>query len=104
MIGLFTGARANAAMTLQYDDLINEEGLDCVYLRSNHPVKNLKNDASERKVPIHKQLLDLGFVDYVKRKKKKLGAKGTNFILKETITNGGEYNNKYMAQVEPSFG
>ncbi len=99
MIGLFTGARANAAMTLQYDDLINEKGLNCIYFRSNHPIKNLKNDASERKVPIHKQLLDLGFVDYVKRKQKKLGAKGTDFILKETITNGGEYNNKYMARV-----
>ena len=68
MIGLFTGARANVAMTLQYQDLVDENGLACLYFRSNHPVKNLKNEASERKVPIHKQLLDVGFVDYVKRK------------------------------------
>jgi integrase len=96
MLGLFIGARANAAMTIQYGDLINEEGLDCIYFRSNHEVKNLKNDASERKVPIHKQLLELGFVDYVKRKQKKLGATDKDFIFSHVVTKTGQYNNKYM--------
>ena len=99
MIALFTGSRANAAMTLQYDDMIKENGIDCIYFRSNHPIKNLKNGASERKVPIHKQLLDLGFVDYVKRKQKKLSAKGTDFIISHAVTKTGQYNNKYMDRV-----
>ncbi len=99
MIGLFTGARANAAMTLQYDDLINEENLDCIYFRSNADVKRLKNDASERKVPIHNQLLDLGFVDYFKRKQKKLKANGSDFIFSHAVTKTGQYNNKYMDRI-----
>ena len=99
MVGLFTGARANAAMTLQYDDLINENNLDCIYFRSNNAVKRLKNDASERKVPIHNQLLDLGFVDYFKRKQKKLKANGSDFIFSHAVTKTGQYNNKYMDRI-----
>lgn len=53
MIGLFTGARANAALTIQYDEIINENGIDCIHFQSNHKAKQLKNQASERKVPIH---------------------------------------------------
>ena len=99
MIGLFTGARANAAITLQYDDLIKEDGLDCIYFRSNNDAKNLKNDASERKVPIHKDLLDLGFLSYFQRKKTKLNANGTDFIFSHAVTKTGQYNNKYMDRV-----
>lgn len=65
MIALFTGARANSAITLQYNDIIEQNGILCIQFIENHPIKHLKNEASERIVPIHPQLLDLGFVDYV---------------------------------------
>lgn len=81
IIALFTGARRNAATTLQYGDIINKDGIDCIQFRRNHPIKMLKNDESERLVPIAKQLLDLGFVEYVKRRKTKLKAKDTDFIF-----------------------
>ena len=104
MIGLFTGSRANAAITLQYDDIINESGIDCIHFQSNHQAKQLKNDASERKVPIHKQLLDLGFVDYVKRKKAKTKATGTDFIFDDAVTKKNqEYNNKYILRTITPF-
>ena len=104
MIGLFTGSRANAAITLQYDDIINESGIDCIHFQSNHQAKQLKNDASERKVPIHKQLLDLGFVEYVKRKKAKTKATGTDFIFDDAVTKKNqEYNNKYILRTITPF-
>lgn len=81
IVALFTGARRNAATTLQYGDIINKDGIDCIQFRRNHPIKMLKNDESERLVPIAKQLLDLGFVEYVKRRKTKLKAKDTDFIF-----------------------
>ena len=57
----FTGARANSALTLQYDDVLVKDGIDSIYFRENHKIKQLKNEASERIVPVHPQLLAAGF-------------------------------------------
>ncbi|MBP3615918.1 MAG: tyrosine-type recombinase/integrase [Alphaproteobacteria bacterium] len=96
LVALFTGARANAATTLQYGDIIVKDGMYCFEFKENHAIKHLKNDASERIVPIHKQLLDLGFVEYFEFKKIKESKKNDDFILSKILTSGGEYNNKYL--------
>lgn len=98
MIALFTGARANSAITLQYDDVFQQDGIDCIQFIENHNIKQLKNEASERIVPIHKQLLELGFVDYVRNRQKKLQAKGSEFIFPRCQTSSGKYNNKYTVR------
>ena len=98
-VSLFTGSRANAAITLQYNDIINEDGIDCIHFQENNGAKQLKNQAAERKVPIHHQLLDLGFLDYVKRKKSKLKASGTDFIFEGAVHKKSQaYNNKYISR------
>lgn len=98
MLGLFTGARTNAAMTPQFDDIIKKDGFDCIYYRENNPIKQFKNQATERIVPLHKQLLDMGFLDYVARKKSKQKAKGTDFIFPKCKTKKGTFNNHYMGR------
>ena len=104
MIALFTGARINAAITLQYKDILVKDGIDCIQFRSDHKIKQLKNEASERLVPIHKQLLDLGFVDYVNKQKAKSKAGDTDFIIKKCQTKSGEYNNKFFTrELSPFF-
>ena len=104
MIALFTGARINAAITLQYKDILVKDGIDCIQFRSDHKIKQLKNEASERLVPIHKQLLDLGFVDYVNKQKAKSKAEDTDFIIKKCQTKSGEYNNKFFTrELSPFF-
>ena len=100
MIALFTGARRNAATTIQYKNVIFKDNLWCIHFCEDTDaevnIKHLKNEATERIVPIHKQLLDLGFVDYVNRKKAKLNAKDDDFIFPKCKTSGGQYNNKYI--------
>lgn len=104
MIALFTGARINAAITLQYKDILVKNGIACIQFISDHPIKQLKNDASERLVPIHQQLLDLGFVDYVNKQKAKSKAEDTDFIIKKCQTKSGEYNNKFFTrELSPFF-
>ena len=104
MIALFTGARINAAITLQYKDILVKDGIACIQFRSDHKIKQLKNDASERLVPIHQQLLDLGFVDYVNKQKAKSKAEDTDFIIKKCQTKSGEYNNKFFTrELSPFF-
>lgn len=103
LIALFTGARANSALTLQYDDILVQDGINCIYFRENHPIKQLKNEASERIVPIHPQLLAAGFINYVQKNKANLQAKGTDFIFPRCQTKNGAYNNKYMVRILFSF-
>lgn len=104
MIALFTGARINAAITLQYKDILVKDGIPCIQFCSDHKIKQLKNEASERFVPIHQQLLDLGFIDYINRQKTRLKAKDTDFIIKKCQTKSGEYNNKFFTrELSPFF-
>ena len=98
MIGLFLGARSNAAITLQYADIINVDGIDCIKFQDTHPLKQLKNDASRRTIPIPAQLLDLGLVDYIKRQHAKFNAQPTDFIFPRCQTESGQYNNKFMTR------
>lgn len=98
LIGLFVGARCNAAITLQYADIINVAGIDCIKFQDTHPIKQLKNSATLRTVPIPLQLLNLGFVDYVKRQQAKLNAKQDSFIFPKCQTDSGQYNNKFTTR------
>ena len=98
LIGLFIGSRSNATITLQYADIINVNGIDCIKFQDTHPLKQLKNDASRRTVPIPLQLLNIGIIDYIKRQQIKNKAKPTDFIFPRCQTESGQYNNKFMTR------
>lgn len=103
LIALFTGARRNAAMTLQYGDIIIKDGMYCISFNENHEEKHLKTSASERIIPIHKQLLNLGFVDYVMLKKIKERKTDEDFIFTKSITKTGKFSDKYLLRVFNPF-
>lgn len=72
VIGLFMGSRTNLAHTLCYSDVIVTDGIACVQFKDDKVnddpskrIKKAKNKASARTVPIHPQLLGLGFYDYI---------------------------------------
>jgi len=95
LIAMFTGARLNSAITLQYDDIIEKDGIPCIQFIENHSIKHLKNEASERIVPINPQLIDVGFLDYVKRNQTKRKAMGKDFIFPKCQTKVKKYNKKF---------
>ena len=103
MIALFTGARRNASMTLQYKDIVMKDNLHCIYFNEDHAIKQLKTDASIRYVPIHKQLLDLGFIDYIENKKKKDKATDEDFIFPKCKTKTGNFNSRYLLRTFSKF-
>ena len=98
LIALYTGSRQNAILTLQYNNIIRKEGIYCIQFISNHPNKHLKNNASERIIPIHKHLIDLGLLTYVNNKKISQNAKPTDFIFNHALTVTGKYNAKYITR------
>lgn len=98
MIALFTGSRLNAVITLQYGDIIKQDGIDCIHFVKNHPLKQLKTEASERIVPIPEQLLNMGFVQYVQKQKQKLKKTDSDFIFPKCQTKSGTYNGKFVGR------
>ena len=93
MLALFTGARLNAAFTLQYKDIYQKDGIWCVHFIEDYPgVKKLKTEESERLTPLHSTLINMGFVDYVQRQKSKRKATDTDFMFPICLTSGGVLN------------
>jgi len=79
LLSLFTGARMSELLQLEICDIENVEGIWCINInddevKSSDEHKRLKAEGSERLVPIHKQLLTLGFIDFVKTRKERLFA------------------------------
>lgn len=70
LIALFTGARLSEILQLERHD-IHREGRDWVIKfddlnpLSKDKHKRLKQESSRRSVPVSKQLIDLGFIEYV---------------------------------------
>jgi integrase len=63
-IGMYSGMRLNEICQLYVSDIINFDGLWCFSVNADKD-KRLKNDASERVIPIHPKLIELGLIKYV---------------------------------------
>ena len=74
LLGLFTGARINELCQLHVEDVKQEDGIWCLDINDEgddpENPKKLKNLASARVIPIHPKLIKLGFIDYVKRRRR----------------------------------
>lgn len=73
IIGVFTGARLEDICRLHCDDIKVHNSTHCFYFnfpKDDHSNPG-KNDAAKRIVPIHSQILELGFLEYVNMVKEK---------------------------------
>lgn len=69
LLGLYTGARLNELCQLYLDDVVTINGVDCLYIRALRPDQRLKTASSERLVPIHSKLKELGFIEFVHKQR-----------------------------------
>ncbi len=98
LMGLFAGARTNAAATIQYKDIVNIDGCFCIHFnKGDDKNKHLKTEATIRLLPMPQQLLDLGFINWVQRKKQRLNADDNDPIFTNAVNSKGNYNNKYIS-------
>ncbi|WBU62731.1 hypothetical protein [Paracoccus aerodenitrificans] len=63
-LAVYTGARREELAGLETDDITQQNGVPVIFIRSNSH-RTLKNGQSERFVPVHPDLIKLGFLDYV---------------------------------------
>lgn len=71
LIALFTGARCNEIAQLYLDDIVNDDPQHperwriMIRIGPGRKDQRLKNDYSNRSVPLHHRLIELGFIDYL---------------------------------------
>lgn len=69
LIALFTGARLNEICSLYVGDIQTIDDIPCFNINQDMPDKSIKTDSSARVVPIHPNLIDIGFLGYVETQK-----------------------------------
>lgn len=68
LIALYTGMRLNEICQLFTDDIECINGIHVIHVRVDEDeTKTLKTDHSERIIPIHKNLIEIGFLEYVNK-------------------------------------
>lgn len=65
LIALFSGARVNEIAQLHLHDIYQSGDTWIFKIDTDTPDKKIKNKASERAVPVHQKLIELGFLNYV---------------------------------------
>jgi len=74
LLGMYTGARLNELCQIHTDDVYELDGvliLDINDTDQSKTHKQLKNQASSRIIPVHPELLKLGFGDFVRERQSK---------------------------------
>ncbi|CAD0363442.1 MULTISPECIES: site-specific integrase [Xanthomonas] len=70
LLGLYTGARASEVGQLLIKDVFEEDGIPCVRISDEGEHQKVKTEVSLRTVPLHPELLKMGFLDWVDGKRK----------------------------------
>ena len=69
LLGIFSGMRTNEMCQLRLIDIKKQKNIWFIFIEDSEETK-VKTENAIRKVPVHPQLIDLGFVDYVTAQKK----------------------------------
>jgi integrase len=70
VLGLFTGARLEELGQLHVDDVRQEDKVHYLDINADAEGKALKTESSRRRVPLHRELVRLGFLTYVEARRK----------------------------------
>jgi integrase len=70
LLGLWTGARLEELGGLRVEDIKEEGSVPYIFIRASDG-RRLKNRGSERRVPLHSELVRAGFLDYVTERRRK---------------------------------
>ena len=101
-LGILSGLRTNEMCQLRLSDIRKENGVWFMHVEESEQTR-VKTENAIRKVPVHPQLIDLGFIDYVGNLKRK---KKDRVFWELTQTRDGyakqvsrHYNEKYLPAV-----
>lgn len=88
LIGLLSAMRIEEICQLRLKNVVTELGVLQFVVEETEDDQSTKTEASERRVPVHQQLIDLGFVDYIKDVKELAGREALLFPYLIKTKNG----------------
>lgn len=65
LLAMYTGARRTEIYQLRKSDIRKEGDINYILVTDEHESQRLKTGNAKRRIPIHKRLIELGFLDYV---------------------------------------
>lgn len=65
LLAMYTGAGRTEIYQLRKPDIRVEDGINYILVTDEHESQRLKTNNAKRKIPIHKRLIELGFLEYV---------------------------------------
>lgn len=68
LLGLYTGCRLEELCQLHIDNIITDEAIPYFSIDDKHTNQHIKSDSSRRNIPIHNELINLGFIEFVNEK------------------------------------
>lgn len=71
LVGLYSGMREQEILQLHCEDLLQYKGIWVFSVNSLHEDKRLKTPQSERRVPIHLDLIELGLLEHLENQRHK---------------------------------
>lgn len=106
LLAIFTGARLeDLAQLLPEDVRVEANGIPIVDINDNHG-KQVKNDSTARKVPLHRELVNLGFlkyVDWIKEQGEEKVFPGVKTYRGQVAKAWGQWFGKYKRQLLPDL-
>ncbi len=73
LLGLFEGLRLNEICQLEVSDIVRVDGIHCIRVAAgtaqSGAIKLVKTQASERMVPVHDELIAMGFLAFVEHQR-----------------------------------
>lgn len=105
LVGLFSGMRLGEILQLQLSDIAYDGEIPYFNVNDEGDDKSLKTEQSRRIVPVHPELMKLGFIDMVeKKRKKKLTSPRLFDDTKVSATHGvshefSKYFSRYMKNI-----
>ena len=67
LLGLYTSARLNEIGQLYVDDVGCEDNIHYILIKPDEATDRTTKDMKKRRVPIHPDLIKMGFIDYVNK-------------------------------------
>jgi integrase len=103
LLMLFQVCRRKEPAQLNVADILEEDGIPYLYFKHDGKDQTTKADSSTRRVPIHRSLIQLGFLEYVK------GIKAAGHVqlfpqLTRANNNPGDSVGKWFARLKKKQG
>lgn len=103
LLGIYTGARLSELAQLKTKDILESDGIYLISITNQGTNQQVKTSAGIRSIPIHNELIRLGFMNYVKKLNTGLDASIWPKLSQRKAKPGGYFSN-WFGEYRASIG